>query len=58
MGVGGHKVSAPEGPSGQALTQGTSLQGRLGTLGVELCHSPFFSLVRERWILGWAKQLP
>lgn len=56
---GGHKVSAPEGPSGQALTQGTSPQGRLGdTLDVELCHSPFSPLVRERRVLGWAKQLP
>lgn len=30
---GGHKVSAPEGPSGQGLTQGTSPQGRLGDTG-------------------------
>lgn len=56
---GGHKVSAPEGPSGQALTQGASPQDRLGdTLDVELCHSPFSPLVRERRVLGWAKQLP
>lgn len=41
MGMGGHKVSAPEGPSGQALTQGTGPQGRLGTLDVELCLSLF-----------------
>lgn len=33
----GHKVSAPEGPSGQALTQGTSLEGSWGTLWAQSC---------------------
>lgn len=31
-GSGGHKVSAPEGPSGQALALGTGPQGSWGTL--------------------------
>lgn len=56
---GGHKVSIPEGPSSQALTQGRSPQDRLGdTLDIELCHCPFSPLVRAWRVLGWAKQLP
>lgn len=54
----GHKVSAPEGPSGQALTQGTSPQGIWGHSGRRAVPLSFLPLARERRILVWAKQLP
>ena len=39
---GGHKVSAPEGPSGQVLTQDTGPQGGLGHTGCRAMPLPLF----------------
>lgn len=58
MGAGAQSVCS-RGAEEPGLTQGSSPRGGLGdTLDAELCHSPFAPLVRERKVLGWAKQLP
>lgn len=54
----GHKVSAPEGPSGQALPQGASPQGSWGTLWAQSCATlPFPSGEGEDSGLGQAATL-
>lgn len=56
--MGGTKYLLQKGQVAKPL-QGHKPTGQLGdTLDAELCHSPSSPLVRERRILGWAKQLP